>query len=87
MKEHRDENGNLVAIETNEAKPVDIPDPQLRYVSPCMDERFVGDLCIKEGADYIRFGINRNQALNMIDELQKLVREFDKRTPEDAYNG
>jgi hypothetical protein len=87
MKEHRDEKGNLVAIETNEAKPVDIPPAQLRYVSPCSDRRFVADLCIKEGDDYVRFALNRNQALNMIEELQKLVRAFDKHTPEDTYNG
>lgn len=87
MKEHYDEKGDLVAIETNEAKAVEIPDPQLRYISPCPDERFVADLCVKEGNDYIRFALNRNQALNMIEELQKLVRAFDKRTPEDAYNG
>lgn len=87
MKEHRDENGNLVVIETNEAKPVDIPTPQLRYVSPCADARFVADLCIKEGNDYVRFAINRNQAINMTDALTKLLREFDKRTPEDTYNG
>lgn len=87
MKEHYDEKGNLVAIETNEVKTVDIPPPQLRYVSPCSDLRFVADLCIAEGDDYIRFALNRNQALNMIEELQKLVRAFDKRTPEDTYNG
>ena len=87
MKEHRDEKGNLVAIETNEAQPVDIPPVQLRYVSPCADARFVADLCIKEGNEYIRFAINRNQALNMIETLQKLVREFDRHTPEDSYNG
>ena len=90
MKEHYDEKGNLTAIETNEAtdaKTVDIPLPQLRYVSPCIDTRFVADLCIKEGDDYVRFALNRNQALNMIEELQKLVRSFDKRTPEDTYNG
>lgn len=90
MKEHYDEKGNMVAIETNEAsepKALDIPLPQLRYVSPCMDSRFVADLCIKEGDDYVRFAVNRNQAINMIDELTKLVRAFDKRTPEDTYNG
>ena len=87
MKEHRNEKGELVAIETNEAKPVDIPPPQLRYVSPCSDPRFVADLCIAEGNDYIRFAINRNQAINMIDALTGLLREFDKRTPEDTYNG
>lgn len=87
MKEHRDEKGNLTAIETEAHKPVDIPPPQLRYVSPCSDKRFVADLCIKEGDDYVRFALNRNQAMNMIEELQKLVRAFDKRTPEDIYNG
>ena len=87
MKEHYDENGELVAIETNEAKPADIPPPQLRYVSPCIDPVFVADLCIKEGDEYIRFAINRNQAVNMIDTLTSLLRQFDKRTPEDTYNG
>jgi hypothetical protein len=87
MKEHYDENGELVAIETNEATPIDIPPPQLRYVSPCSDARFVADLCISEGNDYIRFALNRNQALNMIDTLTSLLRQFDKRTPEDTYNG
>lgn len=87
MIEHRDENGKLTAIETDAHKPVDIPPPQLRYVSPCIDPRFVADLCIKEGDDYIRFALNRNQAVNMIDMLTGLLREFDKRTPEDAYNG
>lgn len=87
MKEHYDENGELVAIETNEAKPTDIPPPQLRYVSPCIDPVFVADLCIKEGDEYIRFAINRNQAVNMIDTLTSLLRQFDKRTPEDTYNG
>ena len=87
MKEHRNQKGDLVAIETNETKPVDIPPPQLRYVSPCLDAAFVADLCIKEGEDYVRFAVNRNQAVNMIDELTKLVRAFDKRTPEDTYNG
>jgi len=87
MKEHRNEKGELVAIETNETKPVDIPPPQLRYVSPCIDPTFVADLCIKEGDEYIRFAINRNQAVNMIDALTKQLREFDKRTPEDTYNG
>ena len=87
MKEHYDENGELVAIETNEAKPIDIPPPQLRYVSPCSDARFVADLCISEGNDYIRFALNRDQAVNMIDQLNTLVRQFDKRTPEDTYNG
>ena len=87
MKEHRNEKGELVAIETNETKPVDIPPPQLRYVSPCIDAAFVADLCIKEGDDYVRFALNRNQAVNMIDTLTGLLREFDKRTPEDAYNG
>jgi hypothetical protein len=87
MKEHYDEKGNLVAIETNEAQQIDIPPPQLRYVSPCPDRRFVADLCIKEGDDFVRFALNRNQALNMIEELQKLVRAFDKHTPEDTYNG
>ena len=87
MKEHRNEKGELVAIETNEMKPVDIPPPQLRYVSPCLDAAFVADLCIKEGDEYIRFALNRNQAVNMIDALTKQLREFDKRTPEDTYNG
>ena len=87
MKEHYDENGELVAIETNEAKPADIPPPQLRYVSPCIDPVFVADLCIKEGDEYIRFAINRNQAVNMIETLNSLLRQFDKRTPEDTYNG
>ena len=87
MKEHYDENGELVAIETNETKPADIPPPQLRYVSPCIDPVFVADLCIKEGDEYIRFAINRNQAVNMIDTLTSLLRQFDKRTPEDTYNG
>ena len=87
MKEHRNEKGELVAIETNETKPVDIPPPQLRYVSPCLDAAFVADLCIKEGDEYIRFAVNRNQAVNMIDTLTKQLREFDKRTPEDTYNG
>ena len=87
MKEHYDENGELVAIETNEATPTDIPPPQLRYVSPCSDARFVADLCISEGNDYIRFALNRDQAVNMIDQLNTLVRQFDKRTPEDTYNG
>ena len=87
MKEHRDENGNLTAIETEGHKPVDIPTPQLRYVSPCADARFVADLCIKEGNDYVRFALNRNQAINMTDALTKLIREFDKRTPEDVNNG
>jgi hypothetical protein len=87
MKNHYDENGELVAIETNEAKPADIPPPQLRYVSPCIDPVFVADLCIKEGDDYVRFAVNRNQAVNMIDTLTSLLRQFDKRTPEDTYNG
>jgi len=87
MKEHYDENGELVAIETNEAKPADIPPPQLRYVSPCIDPVFVADLCIKEGDEYIRFAVNRNQAVNMIETLNSLLRQFDKRTPEDTYNG
>lgn len=87
MKEHRDEKGELVAIETNEAKPVDIPPVQLRYISPCPDLRFVADLCISEGDHYVRYALNRNQALNMIERLQTEVREFDKRTPEDTYNG
>ena len=88
MKEHYDEKGNLVAIETNEAKPVDIPSVQLRYISPCPDARFVADLCIKEDEIYfVRYSLNRNQAVNMIDELTKLVRQCDKRTPEDTYNG
>ena len=87
MKEHRDEKGNLVAIETNEAQKVEIPPVQLRYISPCSDERFVADLCIKEGDDYIRFAVNRNQAVNMIDALTSQLREFDKHTPEDTYNG
>lgn len=87
MIEHRDENGELTAIETDAHKPVDIPPPQLRYVSPCSDPRFVADLCIKEGVEYIRFSLNRNQAVNMIDMLTGLLREFDKRTPEDTYNG
>lgn len=87
MKKHHDENGELVAIETNEATPTDIPPPQLRYVSPCSDARFVADLCISEGNDYIRFALNRDQAVNMIDQLNTLVRQFDKRTPEDTYNG
>lgn len=87
MIEHRDENGEVTAIETDTHKPVDIPPPQLRYVSPCIDAAFVADLCIKEGDDYVRFALNRNQAVNMIDTLTGLLREFDKRTPEDAYNG
>lgn len=87
MKEHYDENGELVAIETNEATPTDIPPPQLRYVSPCIDPVFVADLCIKEGDEYIRFAVNRNQAVNMIETLNSLLRQFDKRTPEDTYNG
>lgn len=87
MKEHYDENGELVAIETNEAKPVDIPPPQLRYLSPCPDNLFPADLCIKEGDDYIRFAVNRNQLINIIDMGTKLLREFDRRTPEDTYNG
>lgn len=87
MIEHRDENGELTAIETDAHKPVDIPPPQLRYVSPCSDPRFVADLCIKEGDDYIRFSLNRDQAVNMIDQLNTLVRQFDKRTPEDTFNG
>lgn len=87
MKKHYDEKGDLTAIETDAHKPVDIPPPQLRYVSPCIDPRFVADLCIKEGDDYIRFSLNRDQAANMIDELTKLVRQFDKRTPEDTFNG
>jgi hypothetical protein len=88
MVEHYDEHGNLVAIETNVSEPVDIPPAQLRYISPCSDTRFVADLCIvDQGRDYIRFAVNRNQALNMLEALTKLLREFDKRTPEDAYNG
>ncbi len=87
MKKHYDDKGDLTAIETDAHKPVDIPLPQLRYVSPCIDPVFVADLCIKEGDDYIRFALNRKQAVNMIDELTKLLRSFDKRTPEDTYNG
>ena len=88
MVEHYDEHGNLVAIETNVSEPVDIPPAQLRYISPCSDTRFVADLCIvDQGRDYIRFAVNRNQALNMLEALTKLLREFDKRTPEDVYNG
>jgi hypothetical protein len=87
MKEHRNEKGELTALETEAHKPIDIPPPQLRYVSPCIDVAFVADLCIKEGDDYVRFAINRNQAVNMIDTLTNLLREFDKRTPEDTYNG
>lgn len=87
MKEHRNEKGELTALETVTHKTVDIPPPQLRYVSPCLDVAFVADLCIKEGEDYVRFAVNRNQAVNMIDTLTKLLREFDKRTPEDTYNG
>lgn len=86
VKVHRDENGEVAAIET-EIPTVDIPPAQLRYISPCPDQRFVADLCIKEGDEYIRFSINRNQAVNMIDALNQQLREFDKRTPEDIYNG
>jgi hypothetical protein len=86
MIEHKDENGDTVVIAT-ETPAVDIPPPQLRYVSPCIDAAFVADLCIKEGDDYVRFAVNRNQAVNMIDTLTSLLREFDKRTPEDTYNG
>ena len=43
MIEHRDENGELTAIETETPKPIDIPPPQLRYVSPCIDVRFVDE--------------------------------------------
>jgi hypothetical protein len=86
MIEHKDENGETVVIATETPK-VDIPPPQLRYVSPCIDVAFVADLCIKEGDDYVRFAVNRNQAVNMIDTLTNLLREFDKRTPEDTYNG
>ena len=86
MIEHKDENGETVVIATETPK-VDIPPPQLRYVSPCSDPRFVADLCISEGNDYIRFALNRNQAVNMIDLLNSLVRQFDKRTPEDTFNG
>ena len=86
MIEHKDENGETVVIAT-ETPTADIPPPQLRYVSPCADPRFVADLCISEGNDYIRFAVNRNQAVNMIDQLNSLVRQFDKRTPEDTYNG
>ena len=86
MIEHKDENGETVVIATETPK-ADIPPPQLRYVSPCSDPRFVADLCISEGNDYIRFALNRNQAVNMIDLLNSLVRQFDKRTPEDTFNG
>lgn len=88
MKKHYDEKGDLTAIETDAHKPVDIPAVKLRYISPCPDVRFVADLCIKEDEIYfVRYSLNRNQAVNMIDELTKLVRQFDKRTPEDTYNG
>jgi hypothetical protein len=88
LKEHHDEKGDLVAIETNVSEPVEIPPAQLRYISPCPDPRFVADLCIvDQGRDYIRFAINRDQALNMLEALTKLLRNFDKRTPEDTYNG
>lgn len=86
MIEHRDENGETVVIATETPK-ADIPPQQLRYVSPCIDAAFVADLCIKEGDDYVRFAVNRNQVVNMIDTLTGLLREFDKRTPEDTYNG
>ena len=86
MIEHKDENGETVVIATETPK-ADIPPPQLRYVSPCIDAAFVADLCIKEGDDYVRFAVNRNQVVNMIDTLTGLLREFDKRTPEDTYNG
>jgi len=87
MKEHRDENGSLVAIETNEAKPVDIPDPQLRYIRPSMDAMFPAEICIKDGDYYCVFTVNREQLINFIKQGQDLLREFDKRTPEDTYNG
>lgn len=85
--ESRDEKGELTSIHT-EPERVEIPPVQLRYISPCSDARFVADLCIKEGEDYyVRYAINRNQAVNMIDTLTGLLRDFDKRTPEDKYNG
>jgi hypothetical protein len=87
MKEHRNEKGELVAIETNEAQTVDIPDPQLRYIRPSMDQMFPAEICIKDGDYYCVFSVNRDQLINFIDESQKLLRQFDKRTPEDTYNG
>lgn len=84
--ESRNEKGELTSIHT-EPERVDIPPAQLRYISPCADPMFPADLCIKEGNEYIRFSVNRNQLINIIDTATSLLREFDKRTPEDTYNG
>ena len=87
MIEHRDEKGNLVAIETNEAQPVEIPDPQLRYIRPSMDKMFPAEICIKDGDYYCVFTVNREQLINFIKQGQDLLREFDRHPKEDIHNG
>lgn len=76
-----DEDDGGVTIVTN--SEIEIAEPQLRYISPSSDPVFVGDLCIKDGNDYIRFGLNRNQMVNLITVGWRLLKEFDKRPIED----
>ena len=86
MIEHHNEKGELTAIETK-VEQVEIPDPQLRYIRPSMDTMFPAEICIKDGDYYCVFSVNRDQLINSVRQGQDLLREFDKNTPEDVYNG
>ena len=90
MKEHRDEKGRLVAIETgrdDDKKVIDEKPPaDLAYLRPCIQaNRFPAEVYIKaNGTDHYWCPINRNQLQNMLVTGQSLLREFDRRMPEDT---
>lgn len=89
MQEIRNEKGE-VELMVSDNSPVDkvpeTPPAQLGYFRPSRHaRRFPAEIYLKvNDTDFYCVGINRNQLQNMLVEGQKLLREFDKRTPEDT---
>lgn len=91
MQEIRNQKGEvelLVSDNTsvNKTPLPDTPASQLAYLRPSRHaRRFPAEVYLKVGdTDHFAVGINRDQLQNMLVEGQKLLREFDKRTPEDT---
>jgi len=81
--EYRDENGNLVAITTDTPKEQPVATrPPLLNVRPCADKRFPAEITISDGDDFRVYALSRTKLMLWAEEMVKLVREFDRNTPE-----
>jgi len=86
MKEIRNEKGEIELIVAGEGITPDTPPAQLAYLRASRHaRRFPAEVYLKvNDTDHYAVGINRDQLQNMLVTGQQLLREFDKRTPEDT---